>query len=268
VKAINRITSSVLLLVVGIVLNFITGNVIVTTIGCFVLGLVLNRSGKKRGAQEQFGTKSALPQFTKSVQKSPALTVPTEGVRCVSCGATVKQYRKYCSECGARMAQQKPAGEETYRPEQITNSLQNIRREDEARYVSSVLDLLLVDQNGKYWSIGAQTSKWYVSDRGRWVNGSPAGPLQLVRGNKAILEKQSAKALTTLRKPTGIKCRFCSAEMESSHTFCSKCGKQVSEAPIRPSTTPPLKTSTCKKCGATVNATKRFCTSCGAQLAT
>jgi ribosomal protein L37E len=87
-------------------LNDRLGPRFILTLCCFFLGLVLNMGGKKSGAQRQSEIKSALPQAPKSIQKSSALTAPSEDVRCVRCGAIVKQARKYCSNCGARMTRQ------------------------------------------------------------------------------------------------------------------------------------------------------------------
>ncbi len=268
-KTINRIASSVLLVLVGIVLNFITGNVIVTTIGCFVLGIFLNRSSKKR-AQGTVLKKSSLPQATQQIQSAPSSSMsPITSIRCGSCGAISGRRTKYCAKCGSKIeAIAKPSNEtdqRRYTPQVIASNLSKIRDQDESAYVTTVQDLLMVDEQGKYWSIGVNTSKWYVQGDGWWVPSQPQGTLRLTQRSIPILEtRQITKpALPTDSKTVGKTCRFCGAEMDASDAFCLNCGKQASMLTATPS---PARTRTCGRCGATVNARKRFCTSCGAQL--
>ncbi len=271
-KTINRITSSVLLLLVGIGLNFITGNVIVTTIGCFVLGLFLNRSSKKR-TQRTVLTKSPLPQTTQQIQPAPSSSMsPITSIRCGSCGAISGRRTKYCAKCGSKIeAAAKPSNEtdqRRYTPQVIASNLSKVRGQDEGAYVTIVQDLLMVDEQGKYWSIGVNSSKWYVQEGEDWIPSQPQGTLRLTQRNIPILEtRQMAKSSPPTGSKTTVKtCRFCGVEMEPSSRFCINCGHEVT-APVRPavSATAP-RTRTCGRCGATVNARKRFCTSCGTQL--
>jgi uncharacterized OB-fold protein len=272
VKPINRIASSVLLVLGGIGLNFITGNIIVTTIGCFILGLLLNRRSKKRG-QRTVVTKSPLPQTNQQIQPALSSSIsPATGIRCGRCGAISERRSKYCAKCGSKLeAAAKPSNEthqRRYTPQVIANGLSKVRGQDEAAYVGLVQDLLMVDEQGKYWSIGVNSSKWYVQGDEGWVPDHPQGTLRLTYRSVPILEtRQMAKPSPHTDSKTARKtCSFCGVEMEPSDIFCINCGHEVS-APIEPavSATAP-RTRTCGRCGATVNARKRFCTSCGTQL--
>ena len=93
----SQLVNAVLLFVVGTALSFITNNSIVTTVGCFLVGIVLNRSG--RG--------SARPVSLKTVGELPRSVDYPDGVsmsrRCNDCGAASDRYTKYCINCGSEM---------------------------------------------------------------------------------------------------------------------------------------------------------------------
>jgi len=250
----------------------IAGNFIVTTIGCFLLGLLLNRSSKKR-AQGTVLTKSRLPQTTQQIQPAPSSSMtPTTGIRCGNCGAISGKNTNYCTKCGSKIEAAAKSSNQTdqqrYSPQAIASGLSKVRGQNEAEYVNLVQNLLMVDEQGKYWSIGVSSSKWYVQGDGGWVPSQPQGTLRLTHRNIPILEtRQMAKPPPpTSSKIAGKTCRFCGTEMDASDAFCLNCGKQVSMQLRSTRASPPARTRTCGRCGATVNARKRFCTSCGAQL--
>jgi predicted amidophosphoribosyltransferase len=247
----------------------ITGNYIVTTIGCFLLGLLLNRSSKKR-TQGTVPSKSPLPQTIQQTQPTPSSSMsPTTGIRCGSCGAITGRNSKYCAKCGSKIeAAAKPSNQtdqQRYTPQVIATSLSKVRGQNEAQYVNLVQNLLMVDEQGRCWSIGVNSSKWYVQEGEGWLPSHPQGTMRLTHRNIPILEtRQMAKPSPPTSKTAGKTCRFCGTEMDASAAFCLNCGKQASTQ-LRPTATPP-RTRTCGRCGATVNARRRFCTSCGAQL--
>jgi uncharacterized OB-fold protein len=215
--------------------------------------------------------KTMPPQpTTRHLQTSLRSVRPTTGIQCPSCGATVKRDSKYCNRCGSEMAQStqpETGGARTYRPEQITAGLESIRNQDQEKYAACVLELLMVDERGKYWSIGVNSSKWYVREGEDWVASEPAGTMRIVRRSNIIPESVQAPkpAPAIARKPVGRICNFCGVENEPSSAYCINCGHQVS-APIRPVAPPPAIIRTCERCGATVNPRKRFCTKCGNPL--
>jgi uncharacterized OB-fold protein len=269
VKGINRILSSVLLLGAGIALNFLTGSFIITTVVCCLLGLVVNSGGMLRRQPSALKTMPPQPT-TRHLQTLPRSVQPTTGIQCASCGATVKRDSKYCNRCGSEMAQStqpETGAARTYRPEQVTAGLESIRNQDQEKYAACVLELLMVDERGKYWSIGVNSSKWYVREGEDWVASEPAGTMRIVRRSNIIPESVQAPkpAPAIARKPVGRICNFCGVENEPSSAYCINCGHQVS-APIRPVAPPPAIIRTCERCGATVNPRKRFCTKCGNPL--
>jgi len=236
-KEINRIISSVLMLLVGIALNILTGNFIITTVACCLLGLVLNRGGMLRrqpSASQPMPLQPTIPHL----QTPPTPVQPTTSIQCASCGATAKRYTKYCTKCGSEMAQ--PTQPETlrartYRPEQITAGLESIRNKDHAKYAACVLALLIVDERGKYWSIGVNSSKWYVREGENWVASQPAGTMRIMRRSNATPESPQARKASPViaRKSVGRTCSSCSVENEPSNAFCINCGHELS-TPIQP----------------------------------
>ncbi len=95
----SKLINAVLLFIVGTTLSFTTNNFIVTTVGCFLAGLVLNRGRKQGSARPVFlKTDSAPPRSAKDYP----VRVSTS-IRCGSCGATAKKYTKCCTRCGSEM---------------------------------------------------------------------------------------------------------------------------------------------------------------------
>ncbi len=94
---------AVLLLVVGTALSFITNNFIVTTVGCFLAGLVLNR-GK--------GQQSGELEFLKTIRARSEMRTPPAADReaketitfCIQCGAKIEIDSKFCEQCGTKVA--------------------------------------------------------------------------------------------------------------------------------------------------------------------
>lgn len=268
----RSVVSFPLLFVAGTALSFITGNFIVTAVGCFLLGLVLKWSFNKRAQASNIGSQSPLSRTSQiyGSPSSPAIT--STGISCSSCGAYSDGHSNYCARCGSRIgAPPKPANEtdsRRYSPQTIVSSLGKVRTRDEAKYVRVVQNLLMLDEQGKYWSIGVNSSKWYVQGDGGWVPSEPQGTMRLKYRTKRNLQSQQIvkPTQTADEKAAGKFCRFCGVEMEPSSRFCINCGHEVT-APVQSAISATARrTRTCGRCGATVNARKRFCTSCGAQL--
>jgi hypothetical protein len=170
VNEINRVLSSGLLVFAGICLNILLNNYIITTIGCFLLGLVLSR-GYKRRPQRAAASKSQLAQ-TSQISAPPRSPPTGAGIRCSNCGSFASDLTNYCASCGSRLKWSAPSIQSDpgrYSPQLIESSLSKVRDEDQAAYAGLVQNLLMVDQQGRYWSIGANSSKWYVQGAEEWV---------------------------------------------------------------------------------------------------
>jgi hypothetical protein len=235
VRKINKIVSSVLLFVVGTGLSLTTGNFIITTVVCFLLGLVLNRGGRKR--PKKVVPETVRPQRNRYAQDSLISREPSAGRRCSSCGAMARPNIKYCEKCGSKIEMALVPSTRTdrpeYRPEYIWNNLERIQSENEAKYVTIVQDLLMTDQWGKYWSIGARTSQWYTYENGKWVVDQPTGTMRIMRRSSSILGTGQAFKATpaTLRRPSRNTCDFCGAGVVPSDDFCINCGHRLVPRP-------------------------------------
>jgi hypothetical protein len=76
-------------------------------------------------------------------------------------------------------------------------------------YSDSLKQLRIKDDDGRFWAIGSQTGRWYVHERGQWLEAKP--PSQMER--KAI-------------------CIACGFENDLEAEFCARCGSRPDlEAP-------------------------------------
>src|SRR5512147_1399079 len=68
-------------------------------------------------------------------------------------------------------------------------------------FSDSLKQLRIKDEDGRFWAIGSQSGRWYVHERGQWVESKP--PSQMER--KAI-------------------CISCGFENDLEAEFCARCG--------------------------------------------
>ena len=144
-------------------------------------------------ARKSSVSNTASLQPSSQTQRYSGPIEPSTGIRCAKCGATAKRSTKYCTKCGHEMGRRQQQSTKndspTYSPEYVRASLERLRS-DKARYTVLVQDLLMVDESGSYWSIGVQSSKWYVYENGNWVPDQPTGLVRIVRGGEAISEAE------------------------------------------------------------------------------
>ncbi len=115
--------------------------------------------------------------------------------------------------------------------------------------------LLLQDAKGRYWTIGAQTGKWYYYDGTKWAEGTPQNSVF----NDAIGAPPSAPL------PTGVICPYCGFENQGMHSLCSRCGRDLRAKDIKAAATP-RETATCPFCGVRVEPHSQQCPSCSRNL--
>jgi len=81
------------------------------------------------------------------------------------------------------------------KPEQIEELFRKLKEDVEAGKVSEdefeaeLRDFLFRDTSGIYWTIGAQTEKWYRHEDGDWVEASP--PPELVRSERQVEDSEA-----------------------------------------------------------------------------
>lgn len=116
--------------------------------------------------------------------------------------------------------------------------------------------LLLQDLKGRYWTIGAQTGKWYYYDGSRWVEGSPDGSAFADGGVAGAPDAPPTRA-----------CPHCGFENQGMHALCSRCGKDMRQKEMHGATTvTPRDLNPCPSCGARVEAYLAQCPKCGKSL--
>lgn len=98
----------------------------------------------------------------------------------------------------------------------------------EIEFKKRLKDLRLKDQDGRFWTIGAQTGKWYYFDGDDWIESKPPS----LQEKKAI-------------------CVHCGFENDLENTACSYCGESLKEDEI-----------TCPKCGRKLDKFSFFCPDC------
>ena len=235
VTQINKAVNFVLMLVAGSVFNIITGNVILTSIGTFVLGYLLNRGGKPSKSNP---STPPLTQAPVRPRRSQAIrTVQPDGtqrtLRCRNCGGAISSNQKFCRRCGSRTPSttaRRESRTSKYNPEYIRAKLEEMGDRDETTYQNLVEDLVLIDDWGRYWSIGSQTSKWYIYENGSWIPDQPTGMLRMKRRTGALTEYDlTALGLrqTTSQAASRATCPACNSRINPSQKFCKRCGHRL-----------------------------------------
>lgn len=89
------------------------------------------------------------------------------------------------------------------------------RLSDEA-FRDEVGNLELQDDEGRWWSIGAESGSWYVARGGEWVKADPPQPVA----------------------PPPSRCPDCGAPLPEGARFCGSCGAKISSATPASQTAP------------------------------
>jgi len=196
---------SLLLLIVGIVTQFVFGNVIIATVISFVLGLILFR-GKKAKPASSTKVVPATKQARRVAAPRPTeMPKPREARRgiayCRSCGTEMLLNDRFCPDCGARQLFSEPRMEDKvqrYPPEEIVTQFKTMKelylkgQLDGETYLDVINNMVLVDEWGRYWTIGANTLRWYRNQEGTWRPDQPEGRL-------SITNKKEIRAHTGLQ---------------------------------------------------------------------
>jgi hypothetical protein len=91
--------------------------------------------------------------------------------------------------------------------------------------------LVLRDTEGRLWTIGTKSIKWYRREGRRWVEGIPSGPLVFDASKQQTGDSKrgtsGAPAARPDPPPQGsitIYCRACGRMLRPETKFCNKCG--------------------------------------------
>ncbi len=116
----------------------------------------------------------------------------------------------------------------------VEEEFKQLRREFRLKNISEIefkkrlKDLRLKDQDGRFWTIGAQTGKWYYFDGMDWIESNPP----------SLLDKKAI-------------CIRCGFENDLENEACSYCGESLKEEEF-----------TCPKCGRKLDKFSFFCPEC------
>jgi uncharacterized OB-fold protein len=180
--------------------------------------------------------------------------MPSRGIRCRNCGATTSQPTKYCTECGSEMRapsqQSREPNVRKYTPEVIQGNLERMRNHNPNAYADFVQGLVMVDESGKYWSIGSRSSQWYVCEERNWVAAQPVGTMRVMqrdftpgmrpiaqpvpvgvskpvrpRADKTVRRKRTSASDSKVTVSGRSKfCTKCGRKIGADYNFCEKCG--------------------------------------------
>lgn len=121
---------------------------------------------------------------------------PTQ-VKCDQCGTVQKPDFKFCSSCGARIVKAVNfitiGNGQIYYPNTILDKLKNLKygmdegKVDPQTYYWLFSDIVIIDEKKRFWSVGADSLKWYRSQNGEWIIDIPSGKLQIIRKSDKFL---------------------------------------------------------------------------------
>lgn len=119
--------------------------------------------------------------------------------------------------------------------EEIENQFQELKRKFKQKRISErefryrLKKLRLNSPDGKCWTIGARSGKWYYFDGDKWIESDPPS----VQQDKVI-------------------CAYCGFENDTGSKFCEYCGRRLESKQVR-----------CPKCGFLLDSPDQPCPVCG-----
>jgi predicted amidophosphoribosyltransferase len=114
----NRVLIFVIVILVGVALDFVVNNLIVVFIACLALGFVLDRIPLRATP------KTNLPQSSQYVTTQKELSCP-------KCGSPIKEKQKFCKLCGfaipvVQTQPMQPQNQFAYQPQYTSLQPQNV----------------------------------------------------------------------------------------------------------------------------------------------
>ena len=95
-------------------------------------------------------------------------------MKCPNCGSSLPPEDKFCGDCGAARPELSSAFIHAERRFLELSALYEQGDLSEADYEAALKKLVVTDDNGRYWMIGAKTREWYIYDGTEWVRSDPA----------------------------------------------------------------------------------------------
>jgi len=94
-------------------------------------------------------------------------------MKCTRCGAELALEDKFCGECGAPRPQLSPRFAEAERRFVALRARYRAGELDDATYEAELWKLVIEDEGGGYWMLGADSGEWYWYDGAQWVRKDP-----------------------------------------------------------------------------------------------
>lgn len=94
-------------------------------------------------------------------------------MRCSHCGNALAPHHQFCEACGTSRPQLPPtfaAAERRFAALQAQHAAGGL---DDAAFDTALQDLVIQDDVGAFWMIGADTGQWYWHDGNQWVRRDP-----------------------------------------------------------------------------------------------
>ncbi len=138
---------------------------------------------------------------------------------------------------------------------------------DQDEFRARLEELIVRDEAGQTWMIGAQSGRWYRYDGKRWVQDTPPK----MRRGSPLAETRIAAAPpppvseADLHPPSEQRCPRCDHALIAGATFCDRCGLRLpgDTAVYSAAELTELQTEPCPKCGRPLPVAAPFCAGCG-----
>jgi len=127
-------------------------------------------------------------------------------------------------------------------------------------------ELVVRDDQGRTWMIGAQSGKWYCYDGKRWVQDTPPETGRVSPTDETMVAIPPAPVSETdIQPPSEERCPRCDHALIAGATFCDRCGLRLPGDTVMYSTEDMagLETEPCPKCGRPLPVSASFCAGCG-----
>lgn len=124
----------------------------------------------------------------------------------------------------------------------------------QAQWEQQLKALILQDTKGRYWTIGAQTGKWYYYDGIRWSEGTPQQDI-------FSTGRPGSGGVASPAPTANQSCPHCGFENQGARALCSRCGQDMRKD-IRGAATP-RDLQYCSYCGTKMESYLAQCPRCG-----
>ena len=101
-------------------------------------------------------------------------------MKCTACGAALTPEDRFCGKCGVPRPQIEPRFAEAERRFAALRARYEMGELDDATFDANLQRLMIGDNAGGYWMLGAESGDWYRYEGERWVLRPP--PLAEVPG--------------------------------------------------------------------------------------